>query len=74
MIPTPLAITPKPLISLPTSTPGAPEFFKAALSVVVAEDRALDDPRDLTEQTTAQTGFYTHRGLDSRTFGNRPPP
>jgi hypothetical protein len=46
--------------------------FKAALNVVVAEVQTLDDPRDLTEQLTAQTGFYTHRGLDDRTSSDRP--
>src|SRR5215217_5135002 len=29
-------------------------------------------PRDLTEETTAQTAFYTHRGLDGRTPSIRP--
>jgi hypothetical protein len=31
----------------------APELFKAALNVFVAEGQTLDDPRDLTEETTA---------------------
>ena len=62
-----------PLIPLPIPLCN-PKLLKAALNVFVAEQQVLDDPRDLTEQTTAQTGFYTQRGLDSRTSGNRPPP
>jgi hypothetical protein len=32
------------------------------LNALVAEGQTLDDPRDLTEQTTAQTAFsYTSR-------------
>ena len=46
-----------PLIPLPIPSPDVPEPFKAALNVFVAEGQTLDDPRDLTEQTTAQTGF-----------------
>jgi hypothetical protein len=49
-----------------------PFLLKAALNVFVAEVQSLDDPRDLTEETTAQTGFYTHRGLDGRTSSDRP--
>jgi hypothetical protein len=40
--------------------------------VVVADEQTLDDPRDLTEERTAQTGFYTHRGLDGWTSSDRP--
>ena len=47
-------------------------YLKAALNVVVADEQTLDDPRDLTEQTTAQTGFYTHRGLDEQASSIRP--
>jgi hypothetical protein len=32
-------------------------LLKAALNASIAEERALDDPRDRTEKTTAQTGF-----------------
>ena len=46
--------------------PKAPEFLKAALNVFVANVHTLDDPRDLTEDATAQTGFYPHRGLDEQ--------
>ena len=52
----------------------APELFKVALEVVVAAKRALDGLEDLTEQTTAQSGFYTHRGLDEQASSIRPPP
>ncbi len=45
---------------------------KAALSVFVAEGQTLDDPEDLTHKTTAQSGFYTHRGLDGQASSIRP--
>ena len=61
-------------VPLPTLIHYAVELLKAALNVFVAEGPILDDPGDLSEQTTAQSGFYTHRGLGSRTSGNRPPP
>jgi hypothetical protein len=48
------------------SLPEVPQLPKAALNVFAAEGQILDDPRDLTQQTTAQTGFYTHRGLDDQ--------
>jgi hypothetical protein len=32
----------------------------------------LDDPKDLTEERTVQTGFYTHRGLDDQASSIRP--
>jgi hypothetical protein len=44
--PVPLPIPPQISIAL-----------QAALKVVVADEQTLDDPRDLTEQTTAQTAF-----------------
>ena len=52
--------------------PLSPQLLKAALNGLVAERQTLDDPRDLTEQTTAQSGFYTHRGLDGQTSSIRP--
>jgi hypothetical protein len=48
-----------------------PELLKAVLNVVVAEERALDGPEDLTHETTAQIGLYAHLGQDSRTSCNR---
>jgi hypothetical protein len=48
------------------SRPRYPQLLQAALNGFVAGVQILDDPRDLTEQTTAQTGFYTHRGLDEQ--------
>ena len=51
-----------------------PQLLKAALNVFIAEERALDGPEDLAHGATAQTGFYTHRGLDGRIFGKQPPP
>jgi len=38
----------------------ASELFKAALKVVVAEERALDGPEDLAHGTTAHTGLCLH--------------
>jgi hypothetical protein len=49
-----------------------PQLLKAALSALVADERTLNDPTDLTGKTTAQSGFYTHRGLDGRTSSDRP--
>jgi hypothetical protein len=46
------------------SRPWFLRLLKAASNDFVAERRTLDDPGNLTEVTTAQTGFYTHRGLD----------
>jgi hypothetical protein len=46
--------------------------LKAALNVVVGEERVLDDPEGLTDRTTAQNGLYAHLCQDSWTFGNRP--
>jgi hypothetical protein len=60
-----------PLIPLPIPLCN-PKLLKAALNVFVAEQQVLDDPRDLTDQTTAQTGFYTHRVQAGRTSSIRP--
>jgi hypothetical protein len=62
------------LIPLPTPTADAPELLKAASNVSVAAEQALDDPEDLTHKTTAQTPFYTHRGLDEQASSIRPGP
>jgi hypothetical protein len=58
------------LIPLPTLIHDAVELLKASSNVVVGEELALDAPEDLTDEATAQIGFYTHRGQDVRTFGN----
>jgi hypothetical protein len=42
------------------------------LNALVAEERTVDGAGDLTDKTTAQTGFYTHRGLDSQASSIRP--
>ena len=60
------------MIPLPPLIPDAPELFKASLKVVVAEERALDGPEDLTGKTTAQIGLYSHLCQDSLTSGDRP--
>jgi hypothetical protein len=54
------------------SRPCNSKLLKAASNVFVAEGQTLDDPRDLTHKTTAQTGFYTHRGLDGQASSTRP--
>jgi hypothetical protein len=61
-----------PPVPLPIPSYDALRFLKAALNVFVAERQTLDDPRDLTEKTTAQTGFYKHRGLDEQASSIRP--
>jgi hypothetical protein len=69
---TPLTIPLKNPRFLCRSRPRFPQLLKAALNVFVAEVQTLDDPEDLTGETFAQTGFYTHRGLDDRTSSDRP--
>jgi hypothetical protein len=70
---TPLTMPLKnPLIPLPIPKPRVPQSFKAALKVVVAAERTLDGPEDLTTETAAQTGFYTHQGLDGQGSSIRP--
>jgi hypothetical protein len=59
-------------ILLPTLIHDAVELLKASLKAVVADERTVDDPRDLTEKTPVQTGFYAHRCQASRTFYIRP--
>jgi hypothetical protein len=54
------------------SRPRSPQLLKAALNFFVGEGQTLDYPRDLTEQTAAQTAFYTHRGLDEQASSIRP--
>ena len=51
----------EPEIPLPTLSHDAPELFKAALQVVVAEEQALDGPEVLPHGTVAQIGLYAHR-------------
>src|SRR5918999_3069956 len=53
------------------SLPRYPQLLKAAFNALVADERTVDDPRDLTSETTAQTGFYTHRGLDEQASSMR---
>ena len=42
------------------------------MNALVADECTVDDPEDLTSETTAQTGFYTHRGLDEQASSIRP--
>ena len=48
-----------PLIPLPTPNHDPFELLKATSNVVVAAERALKGPEDLTDETTAQIGLYT---------------
>jgi hypothetical protein len=38
--------------------------LKSTSNVCIAGERVLDDPKDLTDATTAQIGLYAHRGQD----------
>jgi hypothetical protein len=42
------------------------------LNALVDDERTLYDPEGLAHKTTAQTGFYTHRGLDEQASFIRP--
>jgi hypothetical protein len=68
----PLSMPPNNPRFLCRSRPRFPRLLKAALNALVAEGQTLDDPRDLTEEITAQTGFYAHRGLAGRTSRKDP--
>jgi hypothetical protein len=48
------------LIHLPALSHDCLQLLKAALNVVVGEEKVLKGPEDLTDETTAQTGLYTH--------------
>jgi hypothetical protein len=56
------------MIPLPILIHDAVELLKTPLNVVVAEERALDGPEDLTGKTMAQIGLYAHPCQDSRTL------
>jgi hypothetical protein len=49
---TPDPLSREPTIPLPALLHDAVELLKAALNVVVGEERALDRPEDLTGETT----------------------
>jgi hypothetical protein len=40
--------------------PKVPKLLKAALNALVADERALEGPEDLTHRTTVSIGLYTH--------------
>ena len=61
-----MALIPLSILSHALQSP-----LKALLTVVAADERVLDYPEDLTDQTTAKNGLYAHRGRDSRTSCNR---
>jgi hypothetical protein len=54
------------------SLPRYPKLLKGALNALVADERTIDGPEDLTHKTTAQTSFYTHRGLGAQASPIRP--
>jgi hypothetical protein len=60
------------LIPLPIPSHDALRLLKSAVHTFVAEGQTLDDPSDLTDKTTAQTDFYTHRALDEQASSIRP--
>jgi hypothetical protein len=53
-------ISREPTIPLPILSHFALELLKAALNIFVADEPTVDDPRELTYKTMAQTAFYTH--------------
>jgi hypothetical protein len=57
---TPDLLSREPTIPLPTLLHDAVELLKTPLNVIVAEERALDGPEDLTGKTMVQIGLYTH--------------
>jgi hypothetical protein len=63
---------PRFLCPLPTLIHDALEILKTPLNVVVAEERALDGPEDLTTETAAHIGLYTHRAQADRGSSSRP--
>jgi hypothetical protein len=52
------------LIALPTPCLDVTELLEGPSNVLQATDQILDNNEGLTHKATAQTGFYTHRGLD----------
>jgi len=60
------------LIPLPTPCQEVPELLEGPSNVLQATDQVLDDNEGIAHRTTAQTVFYTHRGLDGRSFDIRP--
>src|SRR5215218_9950999 len=60
--------SPLPL-PIPTQIPIAPQ---SRLKRLCSRGQTLDDPRELTEETTAQIGLYTHRALDGQGSSLRP--
>jgi hypothetical protein len=69
---TPLTMLLKNVRFLCRPHPRCSRALQAALNVFVAEGQTLDDPRGLTEETTAQSGYYTHRGQDEQASSIRP--
>ena len=69
---TPLTMPPNNPRFLCRSPPRCPQLLKAALNVFVAEVRTLDGPEDLSGETTAQIGLYSHPCQDGQASSIRP--
>ena len=59
--------------AMPSPSHDTPELLKAAVNVIEAVRRTLDDPRALTSCYVLQTGLYTHPCQASPTSHNQPP-
>jgi hypothetical protein len=69
---TPDQVAEESQIPLPTLSHDVPGLPKGALNAFQADKRLVESPEDLTDKTTAQTGFYTHRGLEEQASAIRP--
>jgi hypothetical protein len=49
-----------------------PQLLKAAFNALVADERTVDGPEDLTTKTAALIGFYAHFGQPNQASGSRP--
>jgi hypothetical protein len=58
-------------IPLPTLSHDVPGLPKGALNAFQTDERTVDGPEDLTEETMVQISLYTHRGQDGRTSSDR---
>ena len=60
------------LITLPTLRLDVTERLEGPSNVLQVTHQILDNNEGATHKATAQSGFYTHQGLDGRTFSDRP--
>jgi hypothetical protein len=59
------------LIALPTLCLDVTELLERPSNVLQVADQILDNNEGVTHKATAQSGFYTHQGLDGRTSSDR---